>query len=96
MSAGKLPAWLQGGNTDLPNLGPRSLAILTEAGIGSADELKKIGAVAAYARAKALYPDKVSLNLLWALVAGLEGRDWRDITAAEKDKLKAQLGESGR
>jgi hypothetical protein len=34
----------------------------------------------------------VSLNLLWAMVAGLEDRDWRDLTEAEKDRWKAELG----
>jgi DNA transformation protein and related proteins len=79
----------------LLNLGPKSAAILKEAGIGNADDLRKLGAVAAYARAKARHPDRVSLNLLWALAAGLDGRDWRDLTAAEKDRLKEDLRRSG-
>jgi hypothetical protein len=73
------------------NLGPKSALILAEAGIRTVDELREIGAVKAYVRAKQLYPMKVSLNLLWALAAGLEDRDWRDLSQAEKDALMADL-----
>jgi DNA transformation protein len=68
----------------LRSLGPKSALILAEAGIRTIDELREIGAVKAYLRAKTLYPKKVSFNLLWGLAAGLEGRDWRDLTADEK------------
>jgi hypothetical protein len=29
----------------------------------------------------------VSLNLLWAMAAGLEDRDWRELSKEEKDRL---------
>lgn len=77
--------------SSLRNLGPKSAMVLMEAGIRSVDELKELGAVKAYGRAKALYPNRVSLNLLWALAAGLEERDWRELSQAEKDALIAEV-----
>lgn len=73
--------------SELRNLGPKSALVLMECGIRTIDELAEIGAVKAYVRAKALRPKSVSLNLLWALAAGLEDRDWRELSAAEKARL---------
>ena len=75
----------------LRNLGPKSAMMLTEAGIVTLDELKELGAVKAYVRVKSLRPKFASLNLLWALAAGLEDRDWRHITAQEKELLLAEV-----
>ena len=65
--------------------------MLAEAGIRTLEELKMLGAVKAYARVKALRPKSASLNLLWALAAGLEDRDWRDLSKDEKDVLLQEL-----
>lgn len=65
--------------------------MLAEAGIRTLDELEALGAVKAFARVKALRPTSASLNLLWALAAGLEDRDWRDLTADEKAALSAEV-----
>ncbi len=75
----------------LRNLGPKSAMMLAEVGVCTLDELRELGAVRAYSRVKALRPKSVSLNLLWALVAGLEDRDWRDLDKAEKDVLIAEV-----
>ncbi len=61
--------------------------MLAEAGVRTIDELEELGAVRAYTRVKALRPKSVSLNLLWALAAGLADRDWRELDKAEKDAL---------
>lgn len=61
--------------------------MLAEAGIRTLDELKALGAVKAYARVKVLRPKAASLNLLWAIAAGLEDRDWRELSQTEKDEL---------
>lgn len=74
----------------LRNLGPKSAMILAEAGIRTLGELRELGAVRAYLRVKSLRPKSASLNLLWALAAGLEDRDWRELTKNEKDKLTAE------
>lgn len=74
----------------LPNLGPASSRWLREAGIDSVSQLRKLGAIEAYLLVKRRQP-KASLNLLWALAAGLEGRDWRALTDQEKTALKQTL-----
>lgn len=71
----------------LRNLGPKSAVMLAEAGIRTVAELRLLGAVKAYRRVKA----KASLNLLWAIAAGLEDRDWRDLDEEEKASLLAQV-----
>jgi hypothetical protein len=79
----------------LRNLGPKSALMLGAAGIRTLDELAELGAVKAYVRVKALYPKKASLNLLWALAAGLEDRDWRELTEDEKASLRADVRRLG-
>jgi DNA transformation protein and related proteins len=75
----------------LRNLGPKSARVLAEAGIRTIAELRHLGPAKAYARAKTLAPKSVSLNLLWAVAAGLDDRDWRELTQSEKDSLLAQI-----
>lgn len=77
--------------SSLRNLGPKSATTLAEASIRTREELAALGPVKAYLRVKALRPTSASLNLLWALAAGLAGRDWRDLTAVEKQALTAEL-----
>jgi DNA transformation protein len=79
----------------LRNLGAKSARILAEAGIRTIAELRMLGPVKAYQRAKALKPRLVSLNLLWAIAAGLQDRDWRELTPKEKDSLLAQIRRIG-
>lgn len=75
----------------LRNLGPKSAMLLAEAGIRTIAELRMLGPVKAYQRTKALRARSVSLNLLWAIAAGLQDRDWRDLAQDEKDSLLAQI-----
>lgn len=69
---------------DLPNLGPRSAAMLGQAGICTLAQLQALGSVQAFLRTKAQCPS-ASLNLLWALEGALSGRPWRQV--AEQDRL---------
>src|SRR5688500_6378385 len=57
---------------NLPNLGPTSIAWLRDVGIGTIADLEYYGPIAAYRLVKRRQP-AASLNLLWALVAGLQG-----------------------
>jgi nucleotidyltransferase/DNA polymerase involved in DNA repair len=75
----------------LRNLGPASAAWLREAGVETVEDLARLGAVVAYRLVKRREP-KASLNLLWALAAGLDDIDWRDLSAERKAALKAELG----
>lgn len=76
----------------LPNLGPMSSQWLREAGIESLEQLRAMGPVVAYRIVKNTHP-QASLNLLWALAAGLKGIDWRELSADSKQQLKQQLQE---
>ncbi len=77
----------------LPNLGPKSVQMLAEAGIFTIDDLNAAGPIQAYARVKFLHPRSASRNLLWSLAAGLEGRSWSDLTREEKARLEAELAQ---
>lgn len=79
----------------LRNLGPKSALLLAQAGIRTIAELRLLGAAKAYSRAKAFAPRSVSLNLLWAIAAGLEDRDWRQLSVQEKASLLAQIRRLG-
>ena len=79
----------------LRNIGPKSAALLRAAGIDSAENLREIGAAAAYRRLKFVEPRRVSLNMLWALLGALTDRDWRDIPPAEKARLQADAESGG-
>lgn len=76
---------------NLRNLGPTSANWVVEAGLRSISDIRRIGPLGAFERVRRLRPE-VSLNLLWALIAGLEDRDWRELTEAEKERWKAELG----
>jgi len=75
---------------ELKNLGPKSLEMLAKAGIHSGEDLKRQGAVMAYARTKAVCP-KASLNLLWALEGALTGRDWKLVAETDRASLLMAL-----
>ena len=76
---------------NLRNLGPTSAQWLRDAGVRTLADLRQVGAVAAYELVRRRQPD-CSLNLLWALAAGLDERDWRELTAEEKESLRRELG----
>lgn len=76
----------------LPNLGPKSRQWLRDAGIATVADLKQLGPVVAYRLVKQRQP-KASLNLLWALAAGLKGKDWRDLSDATKKRLRKEAEE---
>jgi DNA transformation protein len=80
----------------LAGLGPKSEAWLREVGINSEEELRAIGAVAAYRRLKHWNPRLVSLNALYALHAALNGLHWRLVDDETKARLRAEAGEDVR
>jgi DNA transformation protein len=75
----------------LRNLGPKSAMMLAEAGVRTIGELRALGVVRAYLRVKSLRPKSASLNLLWAIAAGLDDREWRELTTAEKNSLLFEI-----
>ena len=73
----------------LPNLGPKSGQWLRDAGIATVADLEQLGPVVAFRLVKQRQP-KASLNLLWALAAGLKGKDWRQLSEATKRRIRKE------
>jgi DNA transformation protein len=73
----------------LRNLGPKSGQWLRDAGITTIAELERLGPVVAFRLVMQRQP-KASLNLLWALAAGLKGKDWRELTETTKMRLRKE------
>ena len=76
----------------LPGLGQKSAVFLNSVGIDSIETLRDLGPVFVYATAKRKNPG-VTLNLLWAMAAGLQNRNWKSLTDEEKEDLKQELEE---
>ena len=75
---------------DMQGLGPKSEAVLAQAGIATEEDLRAAGAVRAYLRVKrAGLP--VSLNLLWALEGALTGQDWKVVAQVHRTSLLMAL-----
>lgn len=74
----------------LPNLGPKSSAMLARASIHSFDELRELGAVAAYARVKRV-DRTASLYLLWALQGALTAVPWQQVAREQRSSLLLAL-----
>lgn len=71
---------------DLPNLGPKSAQMLNACGISSAERLRELGAVRAYAMVKQAH-ESASLNLLWALEGALTGLPWQEVAREHRLSL---------
>ncbi|MFN9574001.1 MAG: TfoX/Sxy family DNA transformation protein, partial [Betaproteobacteria bacterium] len=78
----------------LPNLGPKSAAVLAQVGGRNLTDLQRIGAVPAYLRARAAVPG-TSLNLLYALAGALDGTDWREVKRTRRLELLMQVEATG-
>jgi len=72
----------------LPNLGPKSKAMLMRSGITSIEQLRKLGAARAYVLVKR-NERSASLNLLWGLESALTDRPWQEV--AKQDRLSLLL-----
>lgn len=78
---------------DATNLGPRSAAILAAVGVETMADLRAVGVVEAFVRAK-LASGEVTLNLLWALEGAVEGISWRDVSVQRKAELRRAVAET--
>lgn len=74
----------------LPNLGPKARAMLAVAGIATLEELRRVGAIAAYARVRR-GGTGASLNLLWALEGALTGLHWQKVARLHRTSLLLAL-----
>lgn len=77
---------------NLRNIGVVSGEWLREVGIKTIADLRDIGPVQAYQLVSRREPT-CGLNLLWALAAGLEDRDWRELSDEEKNELLPEIDE---
>ncbi len=77
---------------NLRNLGPTSAVWLREIGVYTICDLERLGPALAFRLVKQRQP-KTSLNLLWAMAAGLGDRDCRELSAEEKERLLAEISE---
>ena len=74
---------------DMPNFGPKSQQMLTQAGIHTVAQLRELGAVRAYLQVKR--SGKASLNLLWAMEGALTGQHWQVVAKQERLRLLIEL-----
>jgi len=72
------------------NLGPKSSAVLAQAGVTSLDQLRKLGSVKAFSLAKRVQPS-VTLNLLWALEGAILGQSWQSVAREHRTSLLLAL-----
>ena len=75
----------------LKNIGDTTAGWLESIGIHSEVDMDRIGAVEAYKRLKAAYPDRVTLNALYAMHGALLGIPWNLLPKAMKEELKRQV-----
>ncbi len=76
--------------SSIRNLGPSSDRAYARAGIGSAEELRALGADAAYL--KLLQSgSRAHFIAYYAMVMGLAGRPWNDCKGAEKQELRRRF-----
>ncbi len=74
------------------NLGPRSVEMFAKTGIHSADEVRALGADAAYRRLLAAGTRPHFIGY-YVLVLGLQGRPWNDLAVDEKTGLRTRFDE---
>jgi hypothetical protein len=79
--------------SELRNIGPRSAEWLMSVGIQTSEDLQEVGVVEAFVRVKEAYPDRVSLNLLYALQGGILDIEWHLLPERMKNELRRQVGE---
>jgi hypothetical protein len=73
------------------NIGPKSKQWLASIDVHTMDDIVNLGVLETYKRVKAAYPEKVSLNLLYALQAALLDLPWNELPPDIKEELKQQV-----
>ncbi len=72
---------------DLPNLRLATERMLVKAGIGSAQELKDVGAAEAFLKVQASHDQPLKPELLWALEGAINGTHWSVVPASRREEL---------
>ncbi|TNF64232.1 MAG: competence protein TfoX [Rhodobacteraceae bacterium] len=76
--------------SSIRNLGPAFEKACAQAGITTAEQLREMGADAAYARLMA-HGHRPHFIGYYVLVMGLQGRPWNDCKGKEKEALRARF-----
>ena len=82
--------------TSLRNIGPQSAHWLESVGIHTPEELFGVGIVEAYLLVKAAFPERVSLNLLFALQGALMDLSWNELPPEMKESLVNKVEEASK
>ena len=77
----------------LPNVGPTLAAELRAAGIESSDQLRALGARAAWGRLRDVNPERDCSSSLLALEGAVRGVRWMAIDPAERRRICAYAEE---
>ncbi|WOR15469.1 TfoX/Sxy family protein [Hyphomonas sp. FCG-A18] len=85
---------MSGSISDLRNLGLKTERMLADVDIYHADDLRALGSVAAYARLRFRFGNRVSILALYAMEAALLDVDWRLLPDHTKRALKAEFEKS--
>ena len=72
----------------MKNLGPISAARLRSAGIETPEELRRLGAVEAYARLKRVFPVETTPTLLYMLHGAVTGVRWHALSEESRAALR--------
>ena len=75
--------------TGLKNIGERSASWLAAVGIETPNDLERVGPVESWRRVKRVFPDEVTLVLLYALQGALLDLPWTEIPDDFKRRLVA-------
>lgn len=75
----------------MKNIGSVSRRWLAEIDIVTHDNLKRVGAVAAWEHIRARHPQKVTKKLLWALIGAQMDMDGRQIPDEVKQRAIANI-----
>ena len=74
--------------TDLPNIGAEVARLLLAAGVGSPEDLKRIGAARAALRIREIRPDDPpSRSMVSGLEGAVRGVRWHSIPKEERDAV---------
>jgi DNA transformation protein len=75
---------------DLKNIGPRTESWLHAIEVHSLDDLERLGAVEVYRRLREHFPNRVSLNALYALQGAILNLHWNALPPDMKAELRQQ------
>ncbi len=80
---------------ELSNIGAQTASWLESIGVTSLEDIETLGVIEVYERLRALYPENVSLNALWALQGALLEIPWNQLPKSMKENLKQQRQRKG-